>query len=175
MTSHSSRKSSRYSLLGSALLGVVGFIPLASSAQEPNGEGAPASVLFLLDTHRSMQEFSTWLPEAFTPGSSPGTGAKQGDLGFNDPQYGHFLNTGCSDPALVAAMSWFDKSSTDPSQNGSIAQDTDADLGSTFFESGKFYHSRGRRVSWPANNEDLPYSMKADFSGLASCECTEPM
>ncbi|OJH35895.1 hypothetical protein BON30_35335 [Cystobacter ferrugineus] len=138
------------------MLGAVGLMPLTSQAQPP------ANVLFLLDNQYSMQDFPTYLPEAFTPGYSPTTGTA-GNPGYNDPKYGHFLNTGCSDPALVQAMSWFDKHSMDPAKNGSVVYDNDPSFASSFFDPNSFYHSRGRRVSWNGNNEDYPYSMSVDF------------
>ncbi|EPX59955.1 hypothetical protein D187_002699 [Cystobacter fuscus DSM 2262] len=142
------------------MMGAVGLLPLASQAQ------SPANVIFLLDNSESMQDFPTWLPEAFTPGYSPTSGLKKGDLGFNDPDYGHFINTGCSDPALVAAMSWFDKNSPDPAKNGSVVYDSDPDLNDPYFDPAEYYHSRGRRIAWQA--EEFPYSMGMQFRSMNS-------
>ncbi|MET0406427.1 MAG: hypothetical protein ABW123_28670, partial [Cystobacter sp.] len=139
--------------------GTLGLMSFTVSAQ------TPANVLFLVDGHKSMQDYPTFLPEAFTPGHSPSTGAQKGDLGFNDPNYGHFINTGCSDPALVAEMSWYDKTSSDPARNGSVAYDSDPALGSPFFDAGLFYHSRGRRLAWQV--EELPYSLSQNFQQLS--------
>ncbi|WNG13520.1 hypothetical protein [Cystobacter fuscus] len=159
MNSRWSRGTRRGLVLG-GMMGAVGLLPLASQAQ------SPANVIFLLDNSESMQDFSTYLPEAFTPGYSPTSGTTAGYPGYNDPNIGHFINTGCSDPALVAEMSWFDKDSPDPEKNGSVVYDSDPDLSSPTFAPAQFYHSRGRRIAWAA--EELPYSLSPDFTGLSS-------
>ncbi|WP_146210091.1 hypothetical protein [Vitiosangium sp. GDMCC 1.1324] len=112
-----------------------------------------------------MQDFPQYLPEAFTPGYYPSPASPAlGELGY-DGDYGHFINTGCSDPALVSAMSWFDKNSTDTAKNGSVIYDNDPDFGPTpFFEPNKFYHSRGRRIAWQVS--EYPYSLSASFTAL---------
>ncbi|MCY1074541.1 hypothetical protein [Archangium lansingense] len=126
----------------------------------------PGNALFVLDNHTSMQDYPEYLPEAFTPGYYPTpTDPAPGDLG-GDGSAGYNINTGCSDPALVAAMSWFDKDSSDPAQNGSVAVDADSDLGSSFFEPNQFYQSRGRRLGW--QTEEYPYAVSADFRSLNS-------
>ena len=74
----------------------------------------PGNALFVLDNHTSMQDYPAYLPEAFTPGYYPTpTAPAPGELG-GDGSAGYNLNTGCSDPALISAMSWFDKDSPDP-------------------------------------------------------------
>ncbi|OJH42137.1 hypothetical protein [Cystobacter ferrugineus] len=144
---------------------------------------SPPSVFFLLGTNRSMQEFAYdpklrsylrdaagkeqtntgYLPEVFSS-----THTSPGPV-YNDTKRGNFVNTGCDDPELIKAMSWFEKGSSDPEKNGSTIYDPDPDLGGDeFFNPGEFYHSRGWRVSWNGNNEDLPYSMNADFKGTVS-------
>ncbi|HYO58671.1 hypothetical protein, partial [Archangium sp.] len=147
--------------LGLVAAGVSGLLPIASRAQE-----FPSSVVFLLDNSESMLDFPKYLPEAFTPGFDPPPAVpKPGERGY-DSDYGHWINTGCSDPALVAAMSWFDKGSPDPAKNGSVVYDTDADFGTTpFFEPDKFYHARGRRIAWAV--EDFPWSLTAAASLLS--------
>ncbi|WNG13521.1 hypothetical protein [Cystobacter fuscus] len=159
MNSRWSRGTKRSLVLG-GVLGAVGLLPLASQAQ------SAANVIFLLDNSESMQDFPTYLPEAFTPGYSPTTGTTVGSPGYNDPDIGHFINTGCSDPALVAEMSWFDKDSADPAKNGSVVYDSDPDLTSPTFAPAQFYHSRGRRIAW--QREELPYSLSPDFKTLSS-------
>ncbi len=158
----SSRRFSRQRLgltVGIMAAGVSGLLPAASQA-----EGAPSNIMFLVDNNASMQEYSQYLPEAFTPGyqTAPEEPAP-GDLGGDGPA-GHNLNTGCSDPALVSAMSWFDKNSPDPAKNGSVVYDDDPDLGSKFFETDKFYHSRGRRLAW--QSEEYPYALSSFFNSL---------
>ncbi|OJT24363.1 hypothetical protein BO221_14445 [Archangium sp. Cb G35] len=74
------------------------------------------------------------------------------------------INTGCTDPALVSAMSWFDKDSTDPAKNGSLVYDSDPDFYSPFFEPNKFYFSRGRRIAWMV--KEYPYSLDSSLTGL---------
>ncbi|WP_146210191.1 hypothetical protein [Vitiosangium sp. GDMCC 1.1324] len=140
--------------------GAAGLLPLESGAQN-----VPPSVIFLLDNSKSMQDFPEYLPEAFTPGyDSPPPIPLIGDHGY-DGDFGHFINTGCSDPALVSAMSWFDKDSSDTKKNGSIIYDNDADFGSTpMFEPNKFYHSRGRRLAWQRG--EYPFSLIDDFRHL---------
>ncbi|WP_146210204.1 hypothetical protein [Vitiosangium sp. GDMCC 1.1324] len=142
--------------------GISGLLPAAGRAEG----GPPANVMFLVDNNASMQEYSEYLPEAFTPGYYPTPeDAAPGDLGGDGPA-GYNINTGCSDPALVAAMSWFDKDSSDPAKNGSISVDDDPTLGSKFFEPDKFYHSRGRRLAW--QTEEYPYSLSSFFNALNS-------
>ncbi|WNG13519.1 hypothetical protein [Cystobacter fuscus] len=146
--------------LGWVAAGTVGLMSFTSHAQ------APANVVFLLDNSEAMQNFVEFLPEAATPGYYPTPEAPlPGEQGYNGP-YGHFTNTGCTDPALVEAMSWFDKSSEDPARNGSVIVDSDPSLGSRFFEPEAFYHSRGRRVAW--QSEEFPYSMGSVFTSLQS-------
>ncbi|WP_157775182.1 hypothetical protein [Melittangium boletus] len=144
----------------SSFLGLIaaGWLPSASLAQE-----VPPNILVLVDSSESMQDFPEYLPEAFTPGFSPPSSSRPGDLGGDGPG-GHFLNTGCSDPALVAAMSWFDKGSADPAKNGSIPYDSDG-LDSQFFDATRFYHSRGRRLAW--GGAEGPYSLM-HFTSLTS-------
>ncbi|EPX57795.1 hypothetical protein D187_004674 [Cystobacter fuscus DSM 2262] len=129
---------------------------------------SPPSAMFLLGNNESMQDFPTgqYLPEAFTPGYSPTSGTKKGDLGFDDPDYGHFINTGCTDPALVNAMSWFDKDSPDQNKNGSIVYDDDSDLDDLYFDPSHFYNARGRRIAWQV--EEFPYSMGVMFKSMNS-------
>ncbi len=131
---------------------------------------SPPSVMFLLGNNESMLDFPEYLPEVFTPGFYPAstkTPTRNGDRG-HDSIYGNFYNTGCSDPALVTAMKWFDDASaeTDPTKNGSTAYDADADFNPTpFFEKDKFYHARGRRLAWAT--EDFPWSLSAATSSLS--------
>ncbi len=102
---------------------------------------SPPGALFLLGNNASMQDYPEFLPEV-----------------------GDTSKMGCSDPALVDAMKWFDLGSVDPKLNGSIPFDADADFSATethFFEPDKFYHSRGRRLSWRV--EDEPYSLETDM------------
>ncbi len=109
---------------------------------------SPPSAIFLVGSNESMQDFPQWLPEV-------------GDT-----------NTwGCSDPALVSAMSWFDKDSTDPLKNGSIVYDPDADFNLTadpaekhFFDPNIYYQSRGRRIGWVV--DDYPFSLSWDFKQM---------
>jgi type IV pilus assembly protein PilY1 len=128
---------------------------------------SPPSAIFLVGNNESMLDFPQMLPEAFTPGyytvpASPGPQEKRGQ----DGEFGYWMNTGCDDPALVSAMGWFDKSSTDVNKNGSVVYDADADFGPTpFFEVDKFYHARGRRLAWEV--EDFPASLSAATSSLS--------
>src|SRR5262245_56545369 len=93
--------------MGVAAVGVMGLQPLPSHAEE-----VPPNVMFLMDNNESMQDFPQPLPEV-------------GDTSV----------WGCSDFALVSAMSWFDKDSPDVTKNGSVVYDPDgdfaADIGST--------------------------------------------
>ena len=140
--------------------GTVGLLALGGTAH-----AAPPAVVFLLDNQEAMQDFPQYLPEDFTPGFYPTpSNPRPGDLGGDGPA-GLFINTGCSDPALVSAMSFYDKSSSDPAKNGSIAYDNDG-LDSKFFDAGRFYHSRGRRLSWIV--KESPYSLSPDFKSLDS-------
>jgi hypothetical protein len=149
-------------------VGVSGLLPVASQAQE-----IPSNVIFLLDNSESMLDFPEYLPEAFTPGFYPPTNSTPGALGV-DSEFGHFINTGCSDPALVSAMSWFDKNTSDPAKNGSIVYDNDADFGTTpFFEPNKFYHARGRRIAWAV--EDYPWALGASTSTLQAGSHTQSL
>jgi len=93
---------------------------------------------------------------------NPNTGAvadpstlTAGKIGANGPA-GLNVGTGCTDPALVTAMNWFDKNSTDVTKNGSVPHDADADFGATpqFFDPNTFYQSRGRRVTWAGREGD---------------------
>ncbi|HYO51203.1 hypothetical protein [Archangium sp.] len=145
--------------VGVVVAGVSGLLSLPVQAQE-----VPASVLFLVDNNESMQDYAQYLPEAFTPGYYPTpTNPARGDLG-GEGSAGLAINTGCSDPALVSAMSWFDKNSTDVSKNGSIPYDADSDLQSPFFDPNRFYFSRGRRLGW--NVKEAPWSLNGnDFAG----------
>jgi len=109
---------------------------------------SPPSAIFLVGSNESMQDFPQWLPEV-----------------------GNTTTWGCSDPALVSAMSWFDRSSTDPLKNGSIVYDPDADFNTTadpaerhFFNPNIFYQSRGRRIGWVV--EDYPFSLSWDFKQM---------
>ncbi|WNG41094.1 hypothetical protein F0U61_50885 [Archangium violaceum] len=142
--------------------GMSGLLPAVSLAQG----SPPPNIMFLLDNNRAMQEFSQYLPEAFTPGFYPTPeDPAPGDLGGDGPA-GHNINTGCTDPALVAAMSWFDKDSSEPARNGSVLIDADPELAAKFFEPDRFYHSRGRRLAW--QTEEYPFSVTSDFNGLNS-------
>ena len=145
--------------VGLVVAGVSGLLSLPVHAQE-----VPPGVIFLVDNHESMQDYPVYLPEAFTPGYYPTpANPKPGDLG-GQGSAGLAVNTGCSDPALVSAMSWFDKNSTDPAKNGSIPYDSESDLKSPFFEPNKFYFSRGRRLGW--NVKESPYAINGnDFEG----------
>ena len=150
--SHSKRMSSVLGLIA------AGWFPAASLAQE-----MPPNILVLMDSSESMQDFPEYLPEAFTPGFYPPSSSRPGDLGGDGPA-GRFINTGCTDPALVAAMSWYNKDSADPSKNGSIPYDADG-LTSQFFDATQFYHSRGRRLAL-AESEN-PYAL-LNFTTLTS-------
>jgi hypothetical protein len=148
--------------VGLMAVGTSGLLPLSSQAQEP-----PPGVVFLMDNSEAMQDFPEYLPEVFSPGWYPPsttTPVRNGDRG-HDSIYGNFTNTGCDDPALVAAMGWFDKHSTDPAKNGSVVYDADPDFGTTpFFEPNKFYQARGRRLAWQV--EDYPWSLSASTAVL---------
>ncbi len=101
----------------------------------------PANAIFLLSNYESMQEYAEYLPEV-----------------------GDTTKTGCSDPALVAAMSWFDLNSLDPKRNGSLPIDPDPDFHPTdiqFFHPNKYYNSRGWRLA--RNGWDWPYSLESDY------------
>ncbi|HYO51202.1 hypothetical protein [Archangium sp.] len=146
--------------VGLVVAGVVGPLPLPALAQE-----IPPNAVFLMDNSESMQDYLEYLSEAFTPGYYPTpTNPGSGDLG-GEGSAGRAINTGCSDPALVQAMRWFNKDSADPSLNGSIPYDSDPDLGSPFFEPNKFYTSRGRRLAWSV--KDFPYSIDPSFMYLS--------
>jgi type IV pilus assembly protein PilY1 len=137
--------------------GVLGLLPLSSQAQE--APLVPPNVVFLLDNNESMQDFPQYLPEVNgTVGSIP-------DPWANGPA-GRAVGTGCSDPALVAAMSWFDKDSTDSRRNGSIPFDADPDFSADpqFFNPNQFYQSRGSRVAWQV--DEYPASMSWDFRSM---------
>jgi len=127
---------------------------------------SPPSAMFLLGNNESMQDYPVFLPEVFTPGfyPAPGPTRKPGDRG-GEGSAGLSINTGCSDPALVAAMdSWFDRTSPLPEKNGSIVYDSDGDLKSPFFDPNRFYFSRGRRLAW--NVKEGPYTINGnDFEG----------
>ncbi|MFY0569084.1 hypothetical protein ACN28E_35400 [Archangium lansingense] len=159
-----SRRSSGQRLgltVGLVAVGVSGLLPLPVRAQE-----VPSGVVFLVDNSESMQDFPQYLPEVFTPGWNPPVPNPGNGQRGQDSEFGHFINTGCTDPALVAAMSWFDKDSPDAAKNGSVIYDNDADFGTTpFFEPGKFYHARGRRVAW--QTEDFPWSLNSFNSSLS--------
>ncbi len=108
---------------------------------------APPSAIFLVGNNESMQDFPEPLPEV-------------GDTSV----------WGCEDPALVAAMSWFDKDSSDVTMNGSVVYDNDADFndeatipGPQFFDPNIYYQSRGRRIGWVV--DDFPFSLDWDFRG----------
>ncbi len=148
--------------VGLVAAGMQGLLPLPVQAQET--PPVPPGVVFLVDNHESMQDYPQYLPEAFTPGYYPTpTNPKPGDLG-GQGSAGLAINTGCSDPALVSAMSWFDKNSTDPHRNGAVPFDSDSDLKSPFFEPNKFYFSRGRRLGW--NVKEMPFAVSGnDFAG----------
>ncbi|WP_143195793.1 hypothetical protein [Archangium sp. Cb G35] len=145
--------------VGVVAAGVSGLLSPPVQAQE-----VPPGIVFLLDNSEAMQNYPQFLPEAFTPGYYPTpTNPARGDLG-GEGSAGLAINTGCSDPALVSAMSWFDKNSTDPAKNGSIVYDSDSDLKSPFFEPNRFYFSRGRRLAW--NVMEGPYTINgSDFEG----------
>jgi hypothetical protein len=145
--------------LGLVAAGGSGLLPLSSHAE------TPPSVIFLLDNHESMQDFPQYLPEVNGDvGAVPNPpGVDRSDEIGADGYAGLNVGLGCSDPALVSAMSWFDKNSSDPKLNGSIPHDSDADFGTTpqFFKPNQFYQSRGRRVSWVVR--ETPYSISFDF------------
>ncbi len=124
--------------VGVAAVGVMGLQPLPSHAEE-----VPPSVIFLMDNNESMQDFPRPLPEV-----------------------GNTSVWGCSDPALVSAMSWFDKNSADPKLNGSIPYDSDPEFGTTpqFFDPNVYYQSRGQRIGWVV--EDYPFSLSSDFRAM---------
>ncbi len=106
---------------------------------------SPANVVFMMGNNESMLDYPQWLPEVVT----------------ND-------ELGCSDPALVTAMNWFDITSTDPAKNGSIPFDADSDFASGtatptaihFFDPNRFYMSRGRRPGW--QSKEYPFSLSDD-------------
>ena len=160
---------------GSLLLGTSAWAAKPSPTPSPPPPSPPyptetrsaPNVMFLLDNNESMQDFPPGqeLPEDFTPGFSPPLQTTQpGKYGWSGNE-GDFVNTGCSDPRLLAAMAWFDKNSLDPSRNGSIPFDADSEFGaSTFFKKDRFYQARGRRVAWQV--EDFPYSLGAYFNAL---------
>ncbi len=102
---------------------------------------SPPGALFLVGNTASMQDYTRFLPEV-----------------------GDTTKLGCSDPALVDAMKWFDLGSADPKRNGATPFDADADFSATephFFDPNKFYQSRGRRLAWRV--EDSPYSLEVDM------------
>ncbi|MBM7112193.1 hypothetical protein [Archangium primigenium] len=139
-------------------LGAV-LLPLVGGAQP-----SPQNIVLLVDNHESMQNYPVPLPEVFTPGFYPTpVNPAPGEPGGNGPA-GHFINTGCTDPALVEAMSWYDKDSLSVRKNGAIPYDADPTLGSRFFEAEKFYHSRGRRLGWQVR--ESPYALTYDFKTL---------
>jgi hypothetical protein len=128
--------------VGLVAAGVSGLLPSVGRAEDPPG------VVFLLDNSEAMQDYPEYLPEAYTPGYYPTPSNPLPDEPGGEGSGGRNINTGCSDPALVSAMSWFDKDSTNPAKNGSIVYDSDSDLITPFFEPNKFYLSRGRRLAW---------------------------
>ena len=132
----------------------------------PTETRLPPNVMFLLDNNESMQDFPRGqeLPEDFTPGWYPAPHTNPGRRGYVGGPHGDFVNTGCSDPALVAAMSWFDKDSQDPTRNGQHPYDSDTALASPFFEKDQFYQARGRRIAWQM--EDYPFSLSSTFGAL---------
>ncbi|PTL79976.1 VWA domain-containing protein [Vitiosangium sp. GDMCC 1.1324] len=135
------------------------FLPLPSHAQD-----VPPNVILLLDNSESMQDFPQYLPEVFTPGYYPTpSNPAPGDLG-GVGSAGMAINTGCSDPALVSAMSWFDANSSDPAKNGSVVYDSDPDLASPFFNPNAFYFTRGRRIAWMV--KEYPSSLSLDTRQL---------
>ncbi|OJT23141.1 hypothetical protein BO221_19910 [Archangium sp. Cb G35] len=148
--------------LGVVAAAASALLPLASRAQH-----APVNIMFLLDNHESMQDFPQYLPEAFTPGYYPApANPGLGDLGGEGPA-GLATNTGCSDPALVSAMGWFDKNSPEPQLNGSIPIDSDPafyDQNQTpqFFDPNRFYASRGNRLSSAADGT-YPSTVSSNF------------
>lgn len=112
----------------------------------------PPSAIFLLGNNTSMQDFHTPLPE---PASIPHV-------------------SGCEDPALRSAMSWFDRQSPDPRLNGSRVFDPDPALGggSGFFDPDRYYLSYGTRLPLrrPGNGDNTgdsatDYTVLRDFSG----------
>ncbi|QRK12736.1 VWA domain-containing protein [Archangium violaceum] len=46
-------------------------------------------------------------------------------------------------------------------KNGSVVYDSDPDLVSPFFDPGRFYHTRGRRIAWQV--KESPYSLHPNF------------
>ncbi|WP_434387193.1 hypothetical protein [Melittangium boletus] len=126
-------------------------------------KGTPAAVMFLVGNNESMQDYPQYLPEVYDTSAPPPPPAKNpGDLG-GDGVSGHMLRTGCTDPKLVEAMSWFKKDSTEPTLNGKNVYDTEG-LNSPFFDPTKFYHSRGRRIGWQV--KEAPYSLTVSFKQL---------
>lgn len=135
--------------------------PLAvgdANLQPPSGadkeffeaQTTPPAAIFLLGNNETMQDFHTPLPEV-----SPDV-------------------TGCSDPALRAAMSWFDRDSSDARLNGSRIVDPDAALGNGrgFFDPDRYYLSYGTKLPLQrlSNNNDPGdstrfYSVLSDFRG----------
>ncbi|HZH77236.1 MAG TPA: hypothetical protein VEY88_14495 [Archangium sp.] len=102
---------------------------------------SPPNAIFVVGSNESMQDYAQFLPEV-----------------------GDTTKWGCSDPALVSAMSWFDRTSPDPKVNGSLVYDPDADFNLTtdpserhFFDPNIFYQSKGRRLGWVV--EDFPFSL----------------
>ncbi|OJT20483.1 hypothetical protein BO221_31260 [Archangium sp. Cb G35] len=150
--------------MGVVAAGVSGLLSLPAQAQE-----VPPGVVFLMDNSEAMQNYPQFLPEDFTPGwyaankVPPVPVTPKGDQG-SEGSAGLAMDTGCEDPALVAAMSWFDKNSADPAKNGSIVYDSDSDLKSPFFEPNRFYFSRGRRLGW--NVKEGPWTINGNnFAG----------
>ncbi|MBZ4415135.1 PilC/PilY family type IV pilus protein [Myxococcus sp. RHSTA-1-4] len=112
----------------------------------------PPSAVFLLGNNASMQDFHTPLPE---PESIPDV-------------------TGCEDPELRTAMSWFDRQSANPRLNGSRVFDPDAALGAGrgFFDPDQYYLSYGTRLplqrrdnSDNAGDSMTAYTVLRNFSG----------
>ncbi|WP_257455888.1 hypothetical protein [Archangium lipolyticum] len=146
--------------VGLVAAGASALLPQESRAQQ----APPPNIMFLLDNHESMQEYPQYLPEAFTPGYYPTPiNPGPGDLGGNGLA-GHAINTGCSDPALVDAMSWFNKNSPDPRLNGSIPYDSDPNFGTTpqFFDPNLFLASRGWRLA--QDSQEQPASLRSYFN-----------
>ncbi len=109
---------------------------------------SPPNAIFVVGSNESMQDYAQFLPEV-----------------------GNTNDWGCSDPALVSAMSWFDKNSPDPKVNGSLVYDPDADFNLTtdpsekhFFDPNIFYQSKGRRIGYVV--EDFPFSLDWDFKQM---------